>query len=228
MAASAMAWPAALIPRKIDFHPENQSRSGGLSITGSEQITVSASGRWRATATMTIRGEASNLALRQLVAAMEGRAGTILVPKWERYRPRDANGREVSPVATIGYECGQFNFDVSGFGQSDAVHAQVAASASVGSTQVSLNLVDGEGPRPGHYFGIGDRLYRCASVWQEDEGDPTQVRFWPRLRAAVAAETTAILDRPVCLMRFADDGQGEAALNHAGSGVVTLEFVEAI
>lgn len=227
MAANAISWPAAMLPRKVDFFPENQSRSGGLSLTGSEQLTVSNSGRWRATVSVTIRGEASNLALRQFVAIMEGRAGTVLVPKWEKFRPRNVNGRELSQVPSVGYECGVLNFDLSGFGQSDFVHADFAAAAAAGATQASLDLVDGEGPRPGHYFGVDNRIYRCASVWQVNEGDPTQVRFWPRLRAPVAEGARAILDRPVCLMRFADDGQGEAALNRAGSGVVTMEFVEA-
>lgn len=228
MALNAASWPVALLPRSVDFMPEQQSRSGGLSLTGSEQITVSNSGRWRARVTVAIRGEARNLALRAFVAQMEGRVGTVLVPKWERYRPANVNGREFSQVNGVGYSCDDFNFDLSGFGQSDHVAATLAASAAAGTTQVGLTLLDGEGPRPGHYFGIGQRIYRVQHVWQEDEGDPTQVRFWPRLRSAAASGVTAILDRPVCLMRFADDSQGEAALSRAGSGLVTFEFVEAI
>lgn len=228
MAANAINWPAALLPRMVEFSPENQSKSGGLSMTGSEQLTISNAGRWRAKVTVSVRAESSNLALRAFVAAMEGRAGTVLVPKWERFRPTDVNGRELAQVPSAGYGCNEFNFDLSGFGQSEFTHATLAASAAAGATQVSVNLLDGDGPRPGHYFGMGQRLYRSAAVWQANEGDPTQVRFWPRLRASDVSGTRVILDRPVCLMRFADDGSGESALSRAGSGRVTFDFVEAI
>lgn len=228
MAANAINWPGALLPRLVDFHPENQSRSGGLSMTGSEQLTISNAGRWRAKVTVSVRGESTNLALRAFVAAMEGRAGTVLVPKWEKFRPRDVNGRELSQVPSVGYTCDDFNFDLSGFGQSDFTHATLAANAAQGATQISVNLLDGDGPRAGHYFGMGQRLYRCGSVWQVEEGDPTQVRFWPRLRSADLENARVILDRPVCLMRFADDNVGESALSRAGSGSVTFDFVEAI
>lgn len=228
MALNAASWPAALLPRKVDFFPENQSRSGGLSMTGSEQITLSPAGRWQARAFVSVRGEASNLALRAFVAGMEGRAGTVLVPKWERFRPRNANGRELAQVATAGYGCNEFNFDLSGFGQSDFVHAALASNAAARATQISIKLIDGDGPRPGHYFGMGQRIYRSSAVWQVEEDDPTQVRFWPWLRAADVAGAKVILDRPVCLMRFAQDDTGEAALSRAGSGSVVFDFVEAI
>lgn len=228
MAVSAMNWPLALPPWKVDFFVDQPSRSGGASLTGSEQIIVSNAGRWRASVALTIRGEAANLALRAMVAALEGRAGTILVPMWERYRPTDVNGRQLNPVPGAGYSCSDYNFDVSGFEQSDAVFAQLAANAAAGATQISVDLIDVDGPRPGHFFGIADRIHRCAAVWQEDEGDPTQIRFWPRLRAAASADATVILDRPVCLMRFQEDAAGDVALSRAQTGAVKLDFVEAI
>lgn len=229
MAFNAASWPAALLPRIVEFTPDTQSRSGGLSMTGSEQLTVSNAGRWRAKVTVSIRGEARNLALRAFVAGMEGRAGTVLVPKFERYRPSDVNGREFSQVPATGYSCDDFNFDLSGFGQSDdVVHAQLAVPAASGATRLSIVINDGEGPRPGHYIGIGERLYRLQQGWELVEGGPLQAQIWPRLRGSAAMAERVILDRPVCLMRFADDNTGEAALNRAGSGRATFDFVEAI
>ncbi|WP_108398793.1 hypothetical protein [Devosia submarina] len=208
----------------------NQSRSGGASLSGSEQIIVSLAGMWKATVTVAVRGESSNLAARAFVAQMEGRAGTVLVPKWDKYRPRNINGRQFSQALAVGYDAAredEFNFDLSGFGQEETPHATVSGSAPLGATQIALNLLDGEGPRPGHYFGIGQQIYRCQQVWQENVGDPTIVQFWPRLRAPAPSGTTAIIDRPVCLMRFATDDTGDIALSRAGSGMVTFDFVEA-
>lgn len=231
MAARAMQWPTALRMRRVDFALANQSRSGGPSMSGSEQIIVSPAGMWKATATVAVRGEAANLAVRAFVAQMEGRAGTVLVPKWDKYRPRDLNGRQFSQVATAGYGDERedaFNFDLSGFGQQDVVHATVTASAPLRATQLRMTILDGEGPRPGHYFGIDQQLYRCQQVWQESMGDPTDVQFWPPLRAAAPTGTPIILDRPVCLMRFATDDTGEIALSRSGSGAVVFDFVEVI
>lgn len=227
MAANAMAWPAALLPRLVDFMPENPSRSGGVSLTGSEQITVSNAGRWRARVTAAVRGESSNLALRAFIAQMEGRAGTVLVPKWELFRPSNVNGRQFSQVPTAGYSCDEFNFDLSAFGQSDTAYALNVASAAAGATRLDLDVRSGDGPRPGHYIGIGQRLYRVRQAWQIEPSNLITLEFWPRLRVAVPANARVLLDRPSCLMRFADDNTGDSQLNRAGSGMVTFDFIEA-
>lgn len=229
MVANAISWPHLLIPRQAAFTLDTQSRSGGLSMTGSEQITVSNSGRWKARLDIPVARENRVLALRGLLAQLEGRAGTVLVPKWERYGPRDANGRRLSQMATAGYSGCGVNFDGSAFGQDDFEHATLAANAASGATQVSITLEAGiDGPRPGQYFGIGQRLHLCQNVWQEDEGDPTQIRFFPRLRSAVTAGTRVVLDRPVCLMRLASDDSGDVMLDAGRSGTATFDFVEVI
>lgn len=229
MAANAISWPPLLIPRQASFTLDVPSRSGGLSMTGSEQVTVSGAGRWRARLDVPLARENRILEYRALMAQLQGRAGTVLVPKWERYGPRDANGRRLSQLQTAGYESCGLNFDLSAFGQDVVVHASLAAAAAAGTTQISVTLEPGiDGPRPGQYFGIGDRLYLCQSVWQDEEGDPTNIRFFPWLRAASASGTRVILDRPVCLMRLADDGSGNVMLDAGRHGTASFEFVEAI
>lgn len=224
MAAKAMQWPIALPPRKVDFNIDQPSRSGGLSMSGSEQITVSPAGRWRATVSVAVRGEASNLALRAFVGNMEGRAGTVLVPKWEKYRPHDVNGRMFSQSIGSGYSCSDFNFDLSGFAQSDIAYGLSKAAAAAGATRLSIEVLSGEGPRPGHYIGLGWRIYRVQNSWEVD--GLLQLQLWPRLRTAVPAGARIILDDPVCLMRFADDAAGDFSLSRAGSGIVSFDFVE--
>lgn len=229
MAANAITWPSAIFPAKALFHPENQSRSGGLSLTGSEQFTVSNAGRWRAKLTMPLLSDQSILSWRSFVSLMEGRAGTVLVPKWDNYGVRDSNGREMSEVQTIGFDDGGLNFDLSGFSQSDDVlHAQLAIPAAAGATQLSIIVNDGPGPRPGQYIGIGDRLYLVQLAWEVVEGGPIQAQVWPRLRRSAAMAERVILDRPVCLMRFASDQTGELDLDMGRWGAPGLELVEAI
>lgn len=223
-----IAWPLQLRVRSSSFHPDVPSRSGGLSITGFEQVTVSNAGRWRASVTLPLHREHQVLAYRALISQMQGRVGTILVPHFQAYRPRDINGRKFSTSRAASYGENGSNFDLSGWGQEEYTHATLEIGAALGATQISLNLVSGEGPQPGHYFGIGERLYLAHAVWQETPTSPTQVRFWPRLREPATAGTRVILDRPVCRMRLADDGSGEVSFDLARFGDATLSFVEAV
>lgn len=227
MAANAILWPAGIFPRSGMFHPDSASRTGGQSLSGSEQV-VPTNPRWRASFKGPVVTEESVLSWRAFVGQMNGRAGTVLVPRWEEYGPVDVNGRRLSYVDAASYERGGLNFDLSGFGQEEPEHAVLATAAAINSTRISVDLHDVEGPRPGQYFGIGDRLHLVTHVWQEAEGALTQLQFTPWLRAAAPEGSRLILDRPVCLMRFAQDQTGELELDMGRWGNGGLEFVEAI
>src|SRR5690606_20205859 len=116
----------------------------------------------------------------------------------------------------------------SGFGQSDFVHAKLAVPAALGASRLSIIVADGAGPRPGQYIGIGQRLHMVQLAWEVVEGGPLQVQVWPRLRASAAMGERVILDRPVCLMRFASDQTGELELDMGRWGQGGLELVEAV
>jgi len=225
--ANAIPWPHQLRPTSSSWRPDAPSRSGGQSVTGAEQVVVSPGGRWQASLSVALQREPAILAYRALLAQLQGRAGTVLVPVSQAYRPRDVNGRMLSPVRVAGCSDAQL-FDLTALAQSDPVHATLAASAAMGATQISVTLVDGEGPQPGHYFGIGNRLYLIQTAWRATVEAPMQIRFWPRLRAAAAAGERVILDRPVCLMRLAADDSGASEFDLGRFGGATFEFVEAL
>lgn len=234
MVLRAASFPHLVFPRSGAFWLENQTRSGGISILGNEQITVAPSSRWRARFSMPVVTEASVLAWRAFVAGMGGRAGTVLVPKWEAYGPRDINGRRFEELATAQWGDQLFDdggaFDLSGFGQDDTpVYATLASPAALNATQIAVNYAPGiDGLRPGQYFTIGQRIYMVTQTWQANEGDPTQIRFSPWLREGWAAGTPVIIDRPVCLMRFAQDQTGELDLDMGRWSSGQLELVEAL
>lgn len=234
MASTAASWPATVLPRTGAFWLENQSRSGGISILGNEQVVASPSARWRARFGGPVVTQASVLAWRAFVASMGGRAGTVLVPKSEAYGPRDANGRRFNEQSTALYgDDGLFldgtNFDLTGFSQDDgSVYASAADAAPVNATQIAIDYAPGiDGIRPGQYFGIDGRLYLAHRVWQVDANAPTQIQFAPWLRSALSQGDAIIIDRPVCLMRFAQDQTGELDLDMGRWGRGGLEFVEA-
>lgn len=226
----ALPWPASLKPSNVSWSLQNMSRSGGASMTGAEQVVSSDAGRWKASISIELAGqfrEDKVLAFRALMAGLQGRVGEILVPVFDGYRPRDNQGRMLSDKEVAGFAEG-FVFDHSGFGQDDISFAVTTSAAALGATQISLNFTGTTGPRPGHYFSIGDRLYLAHAVWQNTAGGVTYVQFAPRLRAAAPTGTAVIIDKPRCLMRLASDDTGELTLRLRRFGSVSLDFTEAL
>lgn len=233
----AIPFPPLLWPVRIGFSLENQSRSGGVSITGAEQVVVSDAGRWRAVATFNIVREERVLAWRAFLASLDGRAGEFEIGPFDRFRPANVNGRRVSNVdaATIG--CGGLLHDLSAFGQTEQTYARLTSAAALGTTRITVEAVAPDGsainapwmiPRRGQYFGIGSRLCIATRSYRATEADPWTLDFRPRLRAAASLGDRVITDRPVSTMRLVSDDAGRLDLEFARYGQATLEMVEAV
>jgi hypothetical protein len=221
-----MIWPPRLKPTNVSFRLDSPSRSGGQSVLGNEQIVVSGAGRWKATVDLVLRKEEDILSCRALLAQLQGRAGEVLVPAFDGFRPRDAEGQMfndkiVAPLSDTAL------FDLTGFGQTIAPAATLAADAAINATDIAVDLADGEGPRPGQYVGIGERLYIARFVWKDTADGQTNIRLFPKLRAPASSGSAVILDKPVCTMRLASDDSGAMTLNLRRFSSVTLEFIEA-
>jgi hypothetical protein len=196
-------------------------------MTGAEQIVASPAGRWKASISVLIRDDEVTLQYRATMANLMGRVGTILVGPYDGIRPDDASFRQMSQDEATGHADGAYLFDHAGFGQTSMTRATVAAGVAQGSTELLVSLIDGAGPRPGHYFGIGQRLYIVRSVWPTGAASIT-MRFWPRLRAAASPGDVIILDRPLCMMRLAADDTGILEIDPNPYRPVSLSFVEAL
>lgn len=224
--------PPILIPNRTMFVQENTSRSGGVSITGSEQVVLSSGGRWRAQLSFAVGREEWVLSWRALIARLQGRARTVLVTPFDAYAPADINGRRLPPIegAPIGYQDDGLLFsDTSAFGQSDATYATLAANAALGATRMTVTgAASWMVPGPGQYFGIGENLYIAEFVYQASVSTTWTIDFSPRLRAAAVTGARIITDYPMCTMRLADDKAGELALDFSRWGVGVLDLVEAV
>lgn len=244
------SFPYLLVPERITFAKSMASRSGGRSITGSQQVVSSGGGGfWRASMTLPVFGETRSLAYRALYAALDGMAGEILVPCMTKWRPRDLNGAELHWASAGGELLGGSGFsfsDNTGLGQTEDALIRTVAAADIRSTQLLLSHPDTPMLRPGHYFGIGDRLYLVSQSWMivsdGDEvivyGEPETytvigentsfVRFWPPLRSEVPAGTPLVLGRPVCRMRLASDDIDPLDLEYGVISRPTMDFEEII
>jgi hypothetical protein len=175
----AESWPFILPFQSQAWAKSNASRSGGASITGSQQVVRSDAGFWTMRATLTLssvgrrRGETQILAYRAMQAQLDGMAGEIDVPCITPWRGYDENGRmlNANPAAAFA-PTGTGLFDHAGFGQTEPelYFADVAAAAR--ATSMTVRFDTPEGLRPGHFFGIGHRLYLISRSRILTSADP--------------------------------------------------------
>lgn len=226
----AYPWPVLLRPRVVTFSKAFTARSGGQSLSGTELVVASNAGRWQAELTIPVNARQRQdqvLALRALSAQLQGRVGEVLVPVYDVCRPRDVNGRIVGGHGAVSLD-GETLWDLVGLGQTEPVYAEASALAPLGATQISINVLSGEGLRPGHYFGVGERLHVASHAYRDEPDDPQIVRFWPPLREAVSIGTQILFGTMVCRMRQMEDSSADAALDFLRFGEVTLRFEEAV
>jgi hypothetical protein len=76
-----ISWDTTILPfHSVMFSRRNLSRSGGLTISGTEQVVQSSSDFWEAEATIKIRSREQRLAFRAYQAQNWGRTGQWLIP----------------------------------------------------------------------------------------------------------------------------------------------------
>lgn len=199
-------FPHLALQRDVRFHIEGQSQEVVESITGAETITPTMRGRWMATANFAMEGEAATLQWQAFLAQMQGRLGTTLVPVFSKYRPKDRNGRELSFCDVANLSDAQ-TWEHFGLENTQLNRITLAAAAPLRATQLSLNLFDTTGLRPGQFFSIGDRLHRVQSHWQPT-ASAHRIMIEPPLRAAASAGTRLEIEKPVCRMRMVTETEG--------------------
>lgn len=201
------------------------------SVGGAFSVQPRLGAHWVGSATFYTTNEATTLALQAFVAGMEGMLGTTSVPVFQRYAPRDLIGRRADPAgAALGdgllYEgAGSDALEHWGFGGQAAISGILAADADLRASEIVIARTNYSNFRPGHDFTIAGRMYRAINIWPDGAND--RVRITPPLRAAAAAGDAVVMDKPVCLMRFASENEGQLAYQPSPAGNVTMNFVEA-
>lgn len=226
-------WPPPIPLLRRMFHPDVPSRSGGLTISGDEQVTVSSAGRWRAALSFFIhkekgprRGE-TILLFRAMLARNQGRANSFLIGPYD-----DSMGDGNTPAAMSGVRYGDdtLHSDDSSF-DDDTSYTQADTPAhslvigETGETTLDVVMDASHVPEPGQYFGVNDRLYLISRVTEIDT-DTYTLEFWPPLRDLVQADQPVEFDSPVCKMRFAQDATGQLDLALLYASNPSIECVE--
>jgi hypothetical protein len=215
-----LTWPANLRPTTESWIVENADRSGGASLTGIEQVVSSGSGRVRSTLNFQLFRD-ETLSMRSLIAALRGRAGTVLVPPFDM---TEAPQPGVNDPGILG-----LNLVPRGVNPpadlSAGLYVTVLADAPLRSTSMRLNFPGGRTPVQGNYMGVGQRLHILTSVSKVADG-VFDCTFEPGLRQYIFATASVEFTSPVCRMRLATPvGQLPIDANYVTS--VQLDFVEA-
>lgn len=175
----ALPWPAQL-PFEVSFERVDGSRTGGENLLGMPGQSVdSAGGFWKATLVTEITtrgasgrmsggtyrrsGEDRTLAFRAFTAGIS-RATSVLVPLSDRWRPRDMNGRMQSRATAAPL----WLSELAGFEHEEVSGITVLEAAPLRAMQLHLLHPNMPPIRPGHFFGIGDRLHLVSAAWSLD------------------------------------------------------------
>ena len=166
----AETWAAALIPGSQVWRKSGASTTGGRTLTGIQQVVRSDAGFWVNETTLDLRqtkgrGEDQVLAYRAMMAQLDGMAGEIDVPCMALWRPYDMNGRMLRANKSI-LPGGRTLFNHAGFAKEPDRLMTVYGATARGATRMAIRHPHVQGLRPGHYFGIGHRLYIVARAWQ--------------------------------------------------------------
>lgn len=228
-----LAWPSVLVPSSERWNVNTgASRGGGRGLTNVEQAVALPSGFATASLTIPCMTRAANLAIRALLAGLDGRAGSVLVGPNETSRA-PWNVDFVGGKITYGRAAHRPNVYMGD--SSPILNFSLGGDAKMNATGITILRARGGVLEPGMVFSIGDRLHVIVDL-QGETGTPGQqgspgttmtaaIRPW--LRADHGAGTPIEFGRPLGTMRLATDDTGALELQLARLGTVTLDLVEA-
>jgi hypothetical protein len=205
---TAVAWPTGLPIVDNSVRVVGASQSGGRSIVaGAEQVVQSDAGYWVATALVRVRKPAEIVALRGLLAALDGRSFDVALPCCERARSPWGltNPRLVSRPAPV-----------------------VRSIAAIRDTTVDVTMPNNSlALAAGQRFSVAQHMYEVRSATQVSGAHWTVV-VRPPLRATLAVNDVMEFEQPICAMRLARDDTAEIQLTQNRFDQVSIEFEESL
>jgi hypothetical protein len=231
-----LPWPSILVPSSESWNVNRgASRSGGRSLTNQEQIVVGPSGYVTASLTIPCNTRAHVMAMRALLAALDGRAGTVLIGPCEVTRAPwfvdPLTGGKISYGQGAKNPAFENNPDTS-----SSLEYRVATTALMNATALTVQRNRGGFLEPGMLFSINGWMHMVTALTGVDPADPATgqaapgavgIKFRPWARSDYLAASLIEFGRPVCTMRLASDDTGAMELQLSRFGTVTLDFVEA-
>lgn len=234
-----LPWPSILVPSSEKWNPNTSpSRGGGRGVLNQEQVVAAPTGYTTASLTIPCPDRPRVLAMRALLAGLDGRAGAVLIGPGEVNRAP----WNVSPLTggKISYAQGARDVAIDpAFAvnpdTTSVLNFTVSGGAPMNATTMNVRRVQGGVIEPGMMFSIGNRLHIVTALPNGELTAPglpgpagvLPIQFRPWLRADYLDGTPIEFGRPLATMRLATDDTGAMELQLSRTGVVALDLVEA-
>lgn len=227
----ADSFPSRLRCSSEGWRLQNAARSGGQTLSGTQQFVGSPSSQWRAKMTFHLLDDDDYLEARGFIAGLSGQTVPFLIGPYD-YRGQPWNvfpvtGQPITPDVAARNAAANPAF-ASNPDTSGTINFSLAADAAMNATTINVTKTRGGALKRGQYLSIGDRLH----VIVEPPADPgksgtAQLAIRPWLRAGYSAGTPVNFESPKCLMRLADGDTGAFDMITSPLSDVTLDLIEA-
>lgn len=219
-------WPGSLLtPESSPFNVRPFSRTGGRTLGGLSRSIKTDRGWWI--------GSYNNIVFR--------RTGYDQIRTWNALRVAigGMSGLVAVPVcstelwAGMGLEFGakvphddDTPFDDETFYDQGAVQLEMASYAPLGSSVVTLRLIDLPDPS-GVRFSYQHAMYETGRVLEQPTTQTYRVEVFPAIRAPIPADAILETEKPTVLCRLASDGEMDIDLGIYRIPRPSVNFIEA-
>lgn len=202
--ADFLVWPSKTLRiGEAQFTEAAMSRTGGLSLEGSERTTKTDVGFWKADLKNIPIVSAAHWRVWQAIATeLGGRSGLIAVPAVSRFSAPYVDDIESEPTITNHSDGASFS-DGTGY-RNRSIILRTSAQANLGSTIVSIEAQHAGDDLTGIKFSYQYALYKTGSIISKS-GNIWQMRVFPAIRQTIPAGADLETDDPMCLMHLATD-----------------------
>jgi len=221
-----MRWPTTLAVTDVQWQLENVSRNGGPSISGEDQVAYGGSmSRWTLSLTVVVGSRTEIKCYRALMAALQGRANTILMPAFElNWSPASQAYGVTFNVCT--FDDGATFADGSYF-EMTGTYAYLAFAANELDSTIYITASPYV-PTPGQYIGFndddGNHDFHVIACKSGPDGRAYMIE--PAMRRRYESSQAILCERPQCEMRLASDTEGQLTISREQYQTPTLKFVE--
>lgn len=213
-----------------EWNLEPRSLTGGVSLSGDEQVIAGPMGRWRAEIRIGNLSPAQRREIAPFLGRLRGRVNGLRIrpnccpPDSLFARLGIAVPSAAERASGLPHDDDAFFADDVGYDGAEIAPMALAAPVAAFAREILLDEGDyARGLAVSDWLGLGGRLFRIAGVFPEEA--VYRVEIEPGVRLALAAGGSVDLN-PAAVMRLAADAGGFVGVDYDSPAPLTLSLVE--